>query len=202
MIQKTKITSFAIAAAAILTLGLASVFAAEQAAGTNKIATIGTVDKKGGNLLTLTDKLGGSISFTTTSGTKVFSGETVLSLLDVVPGNLVAAIATQSGVATESATAATLQKLYVEEASNSAKGKQELVQGIVTGVNAGVLTIAKSSKQDQFYNMSVEGVVIKTKDVKTANSNALVLGQGVIVVGTIDDTDTTITPTLIQIVSK
>ena len=187
----------------MLSIGIVSVFAQEQATGINKVATIGTVDKKGGNLLTLTNKTGGSVSFTTTGSTKVLSGTTVLSLLDVVPGNVVAAIATQSSIATESATAQTLLKLYVEEASSSVKEKQQLVQGIITGINGEVLTITNSSKQDQFYNIPLgQAAIIKTKDAKLANSSALTLSLGVAVVGTIDETDTTITPSLIQILSK
>lgn len=198
--MQSKILSLLIGVGTIVSIGVVSVMAQEA----NRVATIGTVDTKGVNALRIIDKKGGGSSFTITSKTKFFRGQTPITLADVLSGNLVAAIATQSGIATESATAATLlQKLYVSEASSSAKPVQQLVQGIVTGVNDGVITITKASKQDQFYNIPLgQETVIKTKDAKIASQSALLLGQGVAVVGTIDDTDTTLTPVLIQIVSK
>ena len=186
----------------MLGIGIASL-AAQADIVSNKVAVIGQVATKGAGTLSITDKKGSSRSFVTDVNTKIFGSDNAkLSLSDIALGNVVAAIATSSG-ATESAKAALLQKIYVGESSASAKIKQQAIGGILTGVNGGVVTIAKFSKQDQFYTIPLaQGTMIKSLDAKIASSSSLTLGLGVVIVGTVDDSGTIITPSLIQITSK
>lgn len=188
----------------MVSIATVSLFAQDVDSSANKTALIGSVDKKGPATLTIKDKKGSSIVFTTNANTQVLREGSTIALSNLVAGDVVAAIATESGgIGTESAKVRLLQKLYVGEATFSAKTKQQVVQGIVTGINDGVVTIAKFSKQDQFYNIPLDtSALIKTLDAKEASSSSLTLGLHVAVVGTVDASDIVLTPTLIQILGK
>lgn len=83
------------------------------------------------------------------------------------------------------------------------KAKQQLIQGLITGVNDSVVTILSQDQDEEFYDMAdAASTIIKVKGKGVATLNNLELGQKAVIVGTVDDKHNSILAKLIHTISK
>jgi hypothetical protein len=154
-------------------------------------AVLGTAEKITNNVLSVMDENDKKLAeVIVDTQTKIFDDKGAkIAFRDITPSDFVAVVATASGTvntATKSAQPKRALSIYVKSASDAAT--LQLMTGIVTGINNGVVTIRTAKDHNTFYNLAASSSGNLAKN--------LALGQNIVAIGTIEQEGTFMVKTL------
>lgn len=99
-----------------------------------------------------------------------------------------AIIASDSGAATGGAHLKKATKIFVQEATLSAQAKRRAIQGLITNIEGGVITVTHQIQRERIYTLlTSEQTVIKLKGVTDATLADLQVGQRIAAVGDLNE---------------
>lgn len=99
--------------------------------------------------------------------------------------DLIAVVSTENEKVATDGAKFKIKKIFIKEASSSAKLKRKAVQGIVTSISGNLLTLAHQIHRDRIYQVTVDtNTFIKIKEAsESANSSDLSIGMRIVAVG-------------------
>jgi len=156
-------------------------------------AIIGNVGEIQGNKLFVEDK--GNKKTTETlidSNTEIVGKNKPTNLSQIKRRDLVAIISTDSATASPGGSIKKAIKVFVDDASPSATAKRQAVQGVITGINGGIITIAHQVHHDRTTNISTTAqttITIKGS-VGIPTVADLQIGMRVVAVGDLNEDNT------------
>ncbi|KKR79645.1 MAG: hypothetical protein UU73_C0003G0305 [Candidatus Daviesbacteria bacterium GW2011_GWA1_41_61] len=156
----------------------------------DKKVTIGEVEKVNGATVTIKDKKQNEASAVTLDSTTKVVGKNnkAVKLNSIKPKDIVALISTDSATATTAGKVKKITKVYVKSATSSAQSKRRAIQGVITAINSGNLTLAHQIQRDRIYNIiTTAQTAVKIKGIEDSTVSALVVGQRIVAVGNLNE---------------
>lgn len=151
---------------------------------------VGSVDTVSGNTIVVDDKKNNKkTEAVVDSNTKVVGQDKkTLRINQIKPKDLVAVLSTDSGEPATEGGKKKVVKVFVKDASASAQSKRRAIQGLITAINDGLITVVHQIHQDRIFNLLTNALtLVKMKGVIDATVASLDLGMRIAAVGDLNE---------------
>lgn len=144
-----------------------------------RTAVVGKVEKVQGNTIIVEDKKQNKKNAVIEKDTKMVGKDNKPIKLNQIKAEDKIAV-----ISSESAKLKKVVKVFIKDASSSAQSKRRAIQGLITGVNGSVITIAHQIQRDRVYQILINGqTIIQSKSTEASGSAALQVGIRIVAVG-------------------